>query len=194
MNPDHVAAQVRERSGMDVQAVTLVRSGAGNGTMPAVWAAMTELGHFWAVEDGTTIELFRAVARRTSPNDLHACHSAVEAARRFLMLHPPPAGQRAYPADTNAESMPEGVLAAAEPEAETSAVSATCQACGTPLPSGRFGHRARVTANAKSLCARCRHAERERLRYQQDPTYRAKRLAYSAARYRRSQLGADADV
>jgi len=53
-----------------------------------VWAAMTEHGHFWAVEDGKTLELFRAVARRTSPDDLHACHSAVEAARRFLLLHP----------------------------------------------------------------------------------------------------------
>ena len=30
MDPDHVALQVRERSGLDVQAVTLVRSGAGD--------------------------------------------------------------------------------------------------------------------------------------------------------------------
>ena len=88
MDPDHVAAQVRERSGLDVQAVTLVRSGAGDELVPWVWAAMTEHGHFWAVEDGETLELFRAVARRTSPDDLLACHSAVEAARRFLLLHP----------------------------------------------------------------------------------------------------------
>src|SRR5687768_1691531 len=88
MDPDHVAAQVRERSGLEVQAVTLVRSGASDELVPSVWAAMTEHGHFWAVEDGETLELFRAVARRTSPDDLLACHSAVEAARRFLLLHP----------------------------------------------------------------------------------------------------------
>src|SRR3954465_11946822 len=88
MDPDRVAAHVRERSGLDVQAVTLIRSGANDELVPWVWAAMTEHGHFWAVEDGETVELFRAVARRTAPDDLLACHSAVEAARRFLLLHP----------------------------------------------------------------------------------------------------------
>src|SRR3954471_1766655 len=88
MDPDRVAAHVRERSGLDVQAVTLIRSGPSDEPVPWVWAAMTEHGHFWAVEDGEIVELFKAVARRTSPDDLLACHSAVEAARRFLLLHP----------------------------------------------------------------------------------------------------------
>jgi hypothetical protein len=185
MNPDHVAAQVRERSGLDVQAVTLVRSGTGDLAMPAVWAAMTELGHFWAVEDGRTIELFRAVARRTAPNDLTACHSAVEAARRFLVLHPPSDADRAGrsvavavhavddPVDQSSEHLEHGGLA--------------CQACGAAIVRRAPMRQAGAGGTVRTLCPRCRHAERERLRYQQDPTYRARRLAYSAARYRRSQ-------
>ena len=86
MDPDRVAAHVRERSGLDVQAVTLIRSGGSDEPVPWVWAAMTERGHFWAVENESALELFRAVARQTSPDDLLTCHSAVEAARRFLVL------------------------------------------------------------------------------------------------------------
>jgi len=178
MDPDHVAAQVRERSGLDVQAVTLVRSGANDELVPWVWAAMTEHGHFWAVEDGERLELFRAVARRTSPDDLLTCHSAVEAARRFLLLHPRvadvstlvprQAGPRAADPETNAAD--EGSL--------------SCQVCGTTFTRRR---QTTQTASTRPLCPRCRHAERERLRYQQDPRYRARRLAYSAARYRQSQ-------
>jgi hypothetical protein len=37
------------------------------------------------------------------------------------------------------------------------------------------------------LCKRCRHAERERLRYHDDPQYRARRLAYSATRYQKTR-------
>ena len=178
MDPDHVAAQVRERSGLDVQAVTLVRSGASDELVPWVWAAMTEHGHFWAVEDGETLELFRAVARRTSPDDLLACHSAVEAARRFLLLHPraaeaPALRRRASPVPVRTRASPccrrgrpgvPGLRHDVHPPA--------------PERAGRVG---------EALCPRCRHAERERLRYQQDPRYRARRLAYSAARYRQSQ-------
>jgi hypothetical protein len=178
MDPDHVAAQVRERSGLDVQAVTLVRSGASDELVPSVWAAMTEHGHFWAVEDGETLELFRAVARRTSPDDLLACHSAVEAARRFLLLHPRAAEVPALVSRQSGPRADGGVPRAADEG------GLSCQVCGATFT------RRRQTAQAgssRSLCPRCRHAERERLRYQQDPRYRARRLAYSAARYRQSQ-------
>lgn len=185
MEPEHIAAHVRERSGLEVQAVTLVRSSAGGDPSPWVWAAMTEYGHFWAVENGETIELFRAVARRTSPDDLLACHSAVEAARRFVQLHPPVVQQ---PARVGVAA-PAGMVNANEPAADGGRPvptdgNSTCQACGTLFVLRR--QRSTVLA-AAHLCARCRHAERERRRYQQDPGYRARRLAYSAARYRQSQ-------
>jgi DNA-directed RNA polymerase subunit RPC12/RpoP len=180
MDPDHVAAQVRERSGLDVQAVTLVRSGATDELVPSVWAAMTELGHFWAVEDGEVLELFRAVARRTSPDDLLACHSAVEAARRFLLLHP-----RVAEAPAAVRHEPGPGANGGAPDAASEAGYA-CQACGATFIRRR---QTSQTGSTRVLCPRCRHAERERLRYQQDPRYRARRLAYSAARYRQSQQG-----
>jgi hypothetical protein len=148
---------------------------------------MTEHGHFWAVEDGESLELFRAVARRTSPNDLLACHSAVEAARRFLMLHP------------RAVDEPVALVQAATPGAQSPrAGSATagdpteaCQVCGATFTRRRQSGRLQAT---RPLCPRCRHAERERIRYQQDPRYRARRLAYSAARYRRAQQADTGDA
>jgi len=139
---------------------------------------MTEHGHFWAVEDGETLELFRAVARRTSPDDLLACHSAVEAARRFLLLHP-----RAVEAPTFVPRQPGPVTQERAADA-TDDVGQACQVCGAIFTRRRQSGQAGST---RSLCPRCRHAERERLRYQQDPRYRARRLAYSAARYRQSQ-------
>lgn len=178
MDPDHVAAQVRERSGLDVQAVTLVRSGASDELVPSVWAAMTEHGHFWAVEDGETLELFRAVARRTSPDDLLACHSAVEAARRFLLLHPRTAEVPALVSRQAGPRADDGVATAADEGGQS------CQVCGSTFTRRRQSSQ---VGSMRSLCPRCRHAERERLRYQQDPRYRARRLAYSAARYRQSQ-------
>lgn len=185
MEPEHIAAQVRERSGLEVQAVTLVRSSMGDDPSPWVWAAMTEYGHFWAVENGEIIEMFRAVARRTSPDDLLACHSAVEAARRFVLLHPSAAAARPRPA---AGTPPVNGAAAATSSNERPSTSdgsgTTCQACGTTFSQRR---QRSVLAGASHLCARCRHAERERRRYQQDPGYRARRLAYSAARYRQNQ-------
>ncbi|HZO25612.1 MAG TPA: hypothetical protein VFH48_06410 [Chloroflexota bacterium] len=181
MDPDRVAAQVRERSGLDVQAVTLVRSGASDELVPWVWAAMTEHGHFWAVEDGETLELFRAVARRTSPDDLLACHSAVEAARRFLLLHP-------KAVESPALVQRQAGSAAAHGAADViDEAGLACQVCGATYTRRR---QAAQAGSARSLCPRCRHAERERLRYQQDPRYRARRLAYSAARYRQSQQAA----
>lgn len=168
MTPESVAAHVRDRSGMDVQAVTLVRSGSTEATGPRVWAAMTEHGHFWAVENEESLELFRAVVRPTSPDDLLSCHSAVEAARRFLLLHP-------------ADQTPLMPQDSPVPQRMSGESSEVCQVCGTSFT------RRRQRDLTRSLCPRCRHAERERLRYQQDPSYRARRLAYSAARYRQSQ-------
>jgi len=169
MDPDHVVAQVRELSGMDVQAVTLVRTGPRDAAIPRVWAVMTEHGQFWAAEDGAALELFRAVSRPATPNPL-TCQSAVEAARRFLALHPRPATTPA----------PTAVVA----EAHATNSTETCEVCGES-----FTRRSR-RAQTRTLCARCRHAEHERLRYQQDPRYRARRLAYSAARYRERQQAA----
>jgi hypothetical protein len=186
MEPEHIAAHVRERSGLDVQAVTLVRASASENSSPWVWAAMTEYGHFWAVENGATIELFRAVARRTSPDDLLACHSAVEAARRFMLLHPQAPSTRV--GAILAEPPQESPAAGGDQPAVSSGVM-TCQSCGAAFTFRRQRH---SLDGASHLCARCRHAERERRRYQQDPNYRARRLAYSAARYRQSQEPPDA--
>ena len=170
MEPEEVAARVRELIGMDVQAVGLVRARARGEPAPRVWTVMTEHGYFWLVEDGTVTEVFRAVQQRSAPASASACHSAAEAARRFIDLHP-----RAAPAER----------AACDARArETGGMgrSFLCEACGTQVT-----RRRQVERTARALCPRCRHAERERLRYQQDPQYRARRLAYSAARYRQSQ-------
>ena len=170
MQPEEVAARVRELIGMDIQAVGLVRTRTRGEPAPRVWTVMTEHGYFWLVEDGVATEVFRAVQQRSMPASAAACHSAVEAARRFLDLHP---------RETVAEQPPSDVAAR-----ETNGASRTflCEACGAPVT-----RRRRVERSARALCPRCRHAERERLRYQQDPQYRARRLAYSAARYRQSQ-------
>ncbi|MDP8922427.1 MAG: hypothetical protein M3O34_06065 [Chloroflexota bacterium] len=168
MQPEEVAASVRERIGMDVQAIGLARARTRGEPVPRVWTVMTEHGYFWFVEDGTTAEVFRAVPQRTTPVSTSACHSAAEAARRFIALHP-----RELPAE--------------RPSNENGARHATglsfsCEACGAHVT-----RRRRTEQPARALCPRCRHAERERLRYQQDPQYRARRLAYSASRYRQSQ-------
>ena len=177
MDPDRVVTQVRELSGMEIQAVTLVRSGPREATLPRVWAVMTEHGQFWAAEDGAALELFRAVSRPTQPSPL-TCQSAVEAARRFLALHP----RRAGPAPDPPAPQP---ATTTEPASGTTA--STCDVCGET-----FERRSR-RAQTRSLCSRCRHAEHERLRYQQDPRYRARRLAYSATRYRERQQAEGSD-
>lgn len=176
MDPDRVVTQVRELSGMEIQAVTLVRSGPREATLPRVWAVMTEHGQFWAAEDGAALELFRAVNRPARPNPL-TCQSAVEAARRFLALHPRRSGPEAETPAPHPETT-------AAPASGTTA--STCDVCGES-----FARRSRQT-QARPLCSRCRHAEHERLRYQQDPRYRARRLAYSATRYRERQQAGDA--
>jgi hypothetical protein len=177
MNSDRVVAQVRELSGMEIQAVTLVRNGPREATLPRVWAVMTEHGQFWAAEDGAALEMFRAV-NRPAPSSPLTCQSAVEAARRFLALHP-----RSAPAMADEERPAETETT----ESATTTAASTCDVCGES-----FVRRTR-RAQTRSLCSRCRHAEHERLRYQQDPRYRARRLAYSASRYRDRQQSGDAD-
>ena len=83
MGPDQVAAHARERLGVEVQSARLAR--AGRGGAPAVWAVMTENGRFWVVAGAGRVELFHDV----TPGAAYArCSTAVEAARRFLELHP----------------------------------------------------------------------------------------------------------
>ncbi len=173
MEPEEVAAHVRELIGMDIQAVGLVRARTRGEPAPRVWTVMTEHGYFWLVEDGEASELLRAVQQRSTPASASACHSAAEAARRFIDLHP-----RATPAEPQAGD----VAAHATTDAGR---SFSCKTCGAEVT-----RRRQVERTARALCPRCRHAERERLRYQQDPHYRARRLAYSAARYRQTQATA----
>src|SRR2546423_5714206 len=120
MDPDRVVMQVRELSGMEIQAVTLVRSGPREAMLPRVWAVMTEHGQFWAAEDGATLELFRAVSRPAQPSPL-TCQSAVEAARRFLALHP----RRVGPAPELPTPQPETTT-----EPATGTTASTCEVCG----------------------------------------------------------------
>ena len=71
MDPDRVVTQVRELSGMEIQAVSLVRTGPREATIPRVWAVMTEHGQFWATEDGAALEMFRAVNRPAPQSPLN---------------------------------------------------------------------------------------------------------------------------
>jgi predicted RNA-binding Zn-ribbon protein involved in translation (DUF1610 family) len=166
-----VAAHVRERLGMEVQAVSLVRARAPTEVTPYVWAVMTEHGHFWLVEGAGRVELFRALPTRAGAAGGADCGSAAEAARRFLELHPDVQG---------AESPP---IRSAPPE---DGLSFACQSCGVWVT-----RRRRTEQSNRHLCKRCRHAERERLRYHDDPQYRARRLAYSSARYRQARQPGD---
>ena len=169
MESHEVAAHVRERLGMDVQAASLMRARARGVPMPRVWAVMTEHGYFWLVEDDGLVELFRAVSARGVTAAVGGCATAAEAGRRFLELHPVKhEPERRAESEAEAPSPPVG-----------GDLSFACQACGTWVT-----RRRRTEGGVRELCKRCRHAERERLRYHDDPQYRARRLAYSAARYR----------
>ncbi len=161
MEPHEVSAHVRQRLGMEVQAASLARA-RGNKRGVRVWAIMTEQGHFWLVESGMAVELFRAIRSRQRGTGVTSCASPAEAARRFLELHP------------------EAEAAAEHRETIDPSATYTCGSCGAVVVVRR-----RTDRTARELCKRCRHAERERQRYHNDPEYRARRLAYSAARYRR---------
>jgi hypothetical protein len=167
MESDQVAVHVRERLGMEIQAMSLAR--ARGAQTPTVWVVMTEHGHFWVVEGNGQVELFRAVAGGAA---YASCGSAAEAARRFLELHP---SARTLDSDN-----PRAVGDVGAHQAN--GFTYDCQACGTTVT-----RRRRLTRPGPALCKRCRHAERERSRYHDDPRYRARRLAYSAARYQQAR-------
>ncbi len=173
MESDQIAGHVLERLGMEVQAASLVRARARGAPTPRVWAVMTEHGHFWLVEDGATVELFRAVPPRATFGAFAGCTTAAEAGRRFLQLHPT-AHTTAPPVEVEAHQ-----------PAGADDLSFACRTCGVWVT-----RRRRTDSGGRQLCKRCRHAERERLRYHDDPQYRARRLAYSASRYRH---GSDSD-
>jgi hypothetical protein len=160
MEPHEVAAHARRRLGMEVQAASLARArGATRGVR--VWTVMTEHGHFWLAEAGGAIEVFRAIRGRGAQVGAGSCASPAEAARRFIELHPE-------------------VDAAVQVELPDPTATFPCRTCGALVVMRRPSQR-----TGRELCKRCRHAERERERYHSDPEYRARRLAYSAARYRR---------
>jgi hypothetical protein len=161
MGPEQVAAHARERLGVEAQAVTLARAGAGRA--PAVWAVMTEVGRFWVVARAGRVELFRDA----TPGAAYArCATAATAARRFLELHP--VGTDVASAEDTAPAGDDGR-------------SSACRACGADVI------RRRPSRPRPPLCRRCAHAERERLRYQADAEYRARRLADAAARHRQDR-------
>jgi len=192
MHADEVAAYVRGRIGLEIQAVGPVRTRMRGHDAPRVWTVMTEPGYFWFVEDGAAFEVFRALPYRSAPASQTACYSAGDAARLFRSLHPasPPA---AVPHPSSPDTPDERHAGAAYPDAAPPAAiqaratatvprSFFCEACGASVT-----RRRPIGQDARALCPRCRHAERERLRYQHDPEYRERRLAYSAARYRHAQ-------
>ena len=80
MELGEVVAHARERLGMEIQAVELVRARPAGSRLPEVWSLLTECGSFWLVEHGGLVEIFRAAFGR---------QPATVAARRFLELHPP---------------------------------------------------------------------------------------------------------
>jgi hypothetical protein len=158
---------------MEVQAVSLVRARAPTESTPYVWAVMTEHGHFWLVEGAGRVELFRALPPRVGSAGAADCGSAAEAARRFLELHPDVQSAESPPIRSDP---PDNGLAFA------------CQSCGVWVT-----RRRRTEQSDRQLCKRCRHAERERLRYHDDPQYRARRLAYSSARYHQTRRPGNAE-
>ena len=75
MELDEVIAHARERLGLEIQAVSRLRSPRIGRRQPVVWSLLTEHGRFWLVEEAGQVELFRAP-------------SVALAVRRFLQLHP----------------------------------------------------------------------------------------------------------
>jgi hypothetical protein len=160
---DEVAAYVRDRLGMDPQAVARARRGVPAGWAGRVWDVMTERGNFWLVEDGAAVELFLAFAPTGPTSPTARYPTPARAVARFLELHPadPDAATRAPPTDD-------------------APIRLTCHSCGVEVSSIRP-----PAAVERLLCTRCRRAERGRERYRTDPEYRARCLAKSAAYGRR---------
>jgi len=147
MELDAVTAYARERLGLELQAVTLLRRpGSGRGP-PGVWSLMTEHGTFWLVEEDGQVELFRATHDSRTPS--------LEATRRFRELHPK------------------------EPPRAPARLDFACRRCGRSVTPRRVADH--VT---RQLCPACAHTTREQERYHGDPEYHARRVTYSAMRYR----------
>jgi len=162
MELDAVTAYARERLGLELQAVTLLRRpGSGRGP-PGVWSLMTEHGAFWLVEEDGQVELFRATHDRRNP--------FLEAARRFRELHPEKPPVATAPPTADAPLTPVQALARRVFD---------CRLCGRSVTPRRVSEH--VT---RQLCPPCAHNTRERERYHDDPEYRARRVAYSETLYR----------
>jgi len=155
-----VTAHARERLGMEIQAATLFRPCPVGDRCPEVWSLMTERGSFWLVDEAGAVELFRATREGGALGH-------VMAVKRFVELHP-----RA------------GALAPADPPAPSPAPSTAfhCRRCEAPVSLNRQSR-----AADPGLCTRCARAERQRLRYQSDPEYRARRVA--AVRHQKARQG-----
>jgi hypothetical protein len=158
MDAQQVAEHARERLGTEIQAVTRARAAPASSQPPKAWSVLTEHGYFWLVEQDGEVELFRMTHE-------HRALSARQAVERFLNLHPE--WRAPSPADRP------GPAATSPPAAGPSV--ATCRRCEAPI-----SRRRQARAADPGLCTRCAHAERMRLRYQNDPEYRARRSANTA--------------
>jgi len=158
-----VTEHARERLGMEIQAATLFRPCPVGDRCPEVWSLMTERGSFWLVEEAGAVELFRATREGGALG--HAL-----AVKRFLELHP-----RAW-----ASAPPDHPAPSPAPS-----TAFHCRRCEAPVSLNRQSR-----AADPGLCTRCARAERQRLRYQSDPEYRARRARHAAAvRHQKARQG-----
>ena len=158
MELEEVTAYAHERLGLEIQAVSRLRSSRMGRRQPVVWSLLTAHGRFWLVAEAGQVELFRAP-------------SAVVAVRQFLELHPE--GPDAPPTRRVTRAV-------TPPTPPPSAYD--CRTCGTRVTPHR-----RSVMQERQLCPRCRHLEHGRERYRGDPAYRARLRASRRARYREAR-------
>ena len=161
MQLDEVATHAHERLGLEIQAVSRLRPATARRRRLEVWSLLTEHGRFWLVEEGGAVELFRRF-----PGD---SGSTTVVVRQFLQLHPDGPEAPATPRVTRRVT----------PRASKPSAYHYCRTCGTRVTPQR-----RSEMQERQLCRRCRHVERERERYRDDPEYRARLLATRRAWYR----------
>jgi hypothetical protein len=164
---DEVAAHVRDRLGMEPQAIAPFRVARRGAWAGRVWQLMTERGNFWLVEDGTAAELFLAAVPIGTAAAPVSYPTTARAVARFHELHP---------ADPRAAATP---TPPARP-ADDALIRFTCRSCGGEVAQHRWS-----AAVERALCGRCRRAQRHRERYHSDPEYRAQCLARMDSYYRR---------
>ena len=80
MQPDEVTVHAHERLGLEIQAVSRLRSPRTGRRRLEVWSLLTEHRRFWLVEEGGVVELFHGVPG--------GARSSTVAVRQFLQLHP----------------------------------------------------------------------------------------------------------